>query len=218
MDKIMKKRSIAALVAAPVMLLAAGGSALAATSSDTAAPSNLYGCVSGASRTVEGAYTDAGNFKTCPKDSFPFTVASGVDGKNGTDGASGFSGAFYATATYTNGGDGWATVLCIPAGKDGGDLGAALPFTAIAGGVEEDDAPGNTGPAGSSVIASFPGNLDFSGGSDNNSPLPGVVDGWVIGLGNPGATNMPLKVWALCVPNADFGSSKRVPIVNNDYS
>jgi hypothetical protein len=91
MDKQMKKRSIAALIAAPVMLVAAGGTALAATSSTPAPPSNLYGCVSGASRTLEGVYTVAGNFKAC-KDGFPFTVASGAPGRTGATGPQGPAG------------------------------------------------------------------------------------------------------------------------------
>jgi hypothetical protein len=101
MDKQMKKRSLAALIAAPVVLVGiAGGTALAASSPATAAPSNVYGCVSGASRTLDGVYTVPANFKAC-KDGFPFTVASGAKGATGPQGPAGTPTLYESTGNST---------------------------------------------------------------------------------------------------------------------
>lgn len=220
------KAAVTAAIAGGTVVLAgggAGGYALAASSA--AAPTPLYGCISSSTRAISGAHTIYP--PSCPKGTFAFTTgakgatgATGKTGATGTTGApgsagpagpqgvSGLSGAFYATATYTNGADGWATAGCYPQGSTSDA--DSQKYTAIAGGVEEDDASGNNGPSGSSVIASFPGRMDWS----TNSPKPGRVDGWVVGLS--GGNNTPLKVYALCVPNSDFGSSG-IPVVNNNY-
>lgn len=148
-----------------------------------------------------------------PADGYP-DVCNGLPGRPGATGPAGpagadasMAGAFYAVANYTNGGDGWATVVCIDNTK--GDETSSASYVAVSGGVEEDDAPGNTGPAGSSVITSFPGRMDWT----TNSPVAGADYGWVVGLS--GGDNTPLKVWALCVPVKDFGAGAPQTIVNN---
>src|ERR1700691_4287725 len=129
MDKEMKKLSIAALVAAPVLVLAGGGTAFASTTATVPPPISraCVGTVDGIARTITGAYADAGNFPGC-------TAAQGFPASF----PQGFTGSFYATATYTAAGDGWATVVCIPAGDPASDTTAGASYTAVSGGVEED--------------------------------------------------------------------------------
>lgn len=136
-----------------------------------------------------------------PKGETGATGPQGPVGAAGATGATGLVGAFYSVENYPAGGDGWATVACDPNSDSN-----SQNYVAVGGGVEEDDAPGNSGPSGSSVIASFPGRMDWS----TNSPKPNRLDGWVIGL--TGGDNLPLKVWALCVPAANIGPT----VVNND--
>lgn len=80
--------------------IASGGAAYALTSASApavAAPSSVYACVAGGTRTIEHAYTVKGNFKGCPKGSFAVTIASGKNGAPGATGPAGPTGPQGAT-------------------------------------------------------------------------------------------------------------------------
>lgn len=123
------------------------------------------------------------------------TGPAGVNGTNGTNGAAGDSylkGAYYSVAHYdvgdTNQGA-IATVAC-----------SHPTDTAISGGISIDSFSNNT-----PVSESFPGREDWdgaddiSGTADDNTPIPGRLDGWIVRFAG---TTPPLavKIWALCVP------------------
>jgi hypothetical protein len=208
----MKRKTIKIIGAVTGFIALAGiTTGIAAASTDTVAGAPNKLCYNAGGSVLAKDNTCPVKYKT-----FEGTVgpkgATGANGKTGAPGIPGspasMSGAFYAVANYTNGGDGWATVVCID--NTTGSEADSANYTAIAGGVEEDDAPGNSGPAGSDVITSFPGRMDW----DTNSPT-GALDGWVVGLS--GGDNTPLKVWALCVPDKDFGSSAP-KVITNSYS
>ena len=90
---------LTAIAATGAVLIIASGGAIAATESfghpAPAPPGSAYGCVVGASRTFEGVYTVASNFKGCPAGSFAASVSSarGATGPAGPRGAAGAPGA-----------------------------------------------------------------------------------------------------------------------------
>jgi hypothetical protein len=71
--KVSKTVAISVSIVTASVALAGGGVAIASVT--TAAPSSLYACVSGPSRTVTGAYTVASNFKGCTS-GFAVTIGS----------------------------------------------------------------------------------------------------------------------------------------------
>ena len=123
---------VAVGVGAVAVVAAGGGIALAATGAlsaspvKTAAPSSLYGCVSGSNRELAGVYTVASNFKGCAK-GFAVTVTSGGAGAKGATGPVGAIGPKGPAGTPgtpgKNGTDGTN-------GTNGTDGAGALPYSA----------------------------------------------------------------------------------------
>jgi hypothetical protein len=107
------------------------------------------------------------------------------------------AGAYYSVAKYdlgdTNGGA-IATVAC-----------KAKTDTAISGGVQTIGLGSTPTADNVPISSSFPGREDFTGDADNNKPIPGRTDGWIVQFGgNSSSTSLGdpkfVNVYALCVP------------------
>jgi hypothetical protein len=212
------------LIAACAVLASGAGLALTmataagAATTTTPAATTFNGCVNLKSgRVIDNVFTVPSRFPGCPSGSFQVTWGSqGPQGKTGPQGPQGpqgpagpagsdasMAGAFYSVENYVNGGDGWATAACDPS-----DDTRSQTFTAVSGGVQGYSDSANPSAA-ISVTNSFPGRMDWT----TDTPKAGRLDGWVVGL--TGGDDTTLKVWALCVPNADFGGSAPPVVVNN---
>lgn len=126
------------------------------------------------------------------------------DVKGQVDGIAGLKGAVYRVETYKNGGGGSATVACAD------DDAVSQTYTAISGGYSAstvETQPGNEFHA----TASFPGRMDW----DTNQPKDGRLDGWIVlGSDKSAPAGVPLKVWALCVPNTSITVDQVPPLGN----
>lgn len=136
----------------------------------------------------------------------------GPRGFRGPKGVSGFQGAFYSVQNYTeqitNGAI--ATAACDPTNDT-----RSQKFVAISGGVQDTDKNTNmtTNPNPLPLAASFPGRMDYS----TFTPKPGRLDGWIVQFSQgstQGSADTNLVVWALCVPQSDFGTGG-IPVVTN---
>lgn len=153
-----KVRKYVVIVAATggALAIGAGAAALASTSAVAAAPApgnyTLYGCVYGSSRTLEGVYTVASNFKNCPRGSFAVAFNStGPRGATGSRGATGATGAAGATGPQGVPGPTGSPGPTGPAGPVGptgpaGPPGTYTPVTATAAtSISGRDVTGNNG-------------------------------------------------------------------------
>lgn len=174
-----------------------GGYALAATlAAKTAPASNIYGCVSGSSRTLEHVYTVAGNYKACPKGSFAVTVASGKTGPAGPKGATGKTGPTGPTG---------------PAGVEA----VTVPFNNVSADDPQSLAPG---AEGTYIATCSSDQVDFSGGYSLSSPDLQVLQSkptWY-GLSNPTPTTTPASGWEVIVKNT--GSTTLTGQLVNDWA
>lgn len=127
---------------------------------------------------------------------------TGPQGPAGPQGPSGLKGAFYSVQTYneTIGVGAIATAACDP-----NDDSNSQNYVAISGGVQDTNSSTNmtTNDNQVAVAASFPGRMDWN----TFTPKPYRLDGWIVQFAHVGAQDNNLAVWALCVPQSDFGGS-----------